>query len=308
MRQVAPSPACWSTLSSRLASTVRRTSAPAPTEAVWKRRAATAAGNSAAVRGARLKRRCCAPPRDDRTNSSRRAPATAFSRGLDPHLTFGALRQHPQARGLGVGRLRRHRLPGVAGRRRHHRGRLLLVAAPLRPLPAGRSPRPTLALNLDGGPVAGQGVSSNGFGRRTCGRWETEVDGGHARLPVRPHGTSPCPSRPRCWRDETEPGRVLLMPVRSPPAAASNPARLHGRLDRRCARSRFPGSVLALGRPAYRWPSRNRATAPRSAPARRPLPPIQTPGYISSGSSRNRSNRSRSQVSPPRPAPSSTGE
>jgi phosphodiester glycosidase len=38
------------------------------------------------------------------------------------------------------------------------------------------------ALNLDGGPVACQGVSLGGFERRQCGKWEIQVKDGHAKL------------------------------------------------------------------------------------------------------------------------------
>jgi hypothetical protein len=40
----------------------------------------------------------------------------------------------------------------------------------------------TLALNLDGGPVACQGVSINGFSRDFCGEWETKFEGGDIKL------------------------------------------------------------------------------------------------------------------------------
>ena len=39
-----------------------------------------------------------------------------------------------------------------------------------------------LALNLDGGPVACQGISLGGFERRQCGKWEIQVKDGHAKL------------------------------------------------------------------------------------------------------------------------------
>jgi|HubBroStandDraft_5_1064220.scaffolds.fasta_scaffold188964_1 Phosphodiester glycosidase len=39
-----------------------------------------------------------------------------------------------------------------------------------------------LALNLDGGPVACQGISLGGFERRQCGKWEIQVKDGHVKL------------------------------------------------------------------------------------------------------------------------------
>ena len=39
-----------------------------------------------------------------------------------------------------------------------------------------------LALNLDGGPVACQGISLAGFERRQCGKWEIQVADGRARM------------------------------------------------------------------------------------------------------------------------------
>jgi hypothetical protein len=39
-----------------------------------------------------------------------------------------------------------------------------------------------LALNLDGGPVACQGISLGGFERRQCGKWEIQVKDGNAKL------------------------------------------------------------------------------------------------------------------------------
>jgi hypothetical protein len=40
----------------------------------------------------------------------------------------------------------------------------------------------TIALNLDGGPVACQGIRLNGFERRTYGKWEVQVEGDRAKL------------------------------------------------------------------------------------------------------------------------------
>jgi hypothetical protein len=51
----------------------------------------------------------------------------------------------------------------------------------------------TLALNLDGGPVASQGISWNGFDRRTYGRWEAQVEGRRAQLLTWPYGTVAMP-------------------------------------------------------------------------------------------------------------------
>jgi hypothetical protein len=39
-----------------------------------------------------------------------------------------------------------------------------------------------LALNLDGGPVACQGIAIDGFERRTYGKWEVQVEGGNVQL------------------------------------------------------------------------------------------------------------------------------
>jgi hypothetical protein len=38
-----------------------------------------------------------------------------------------------------------------------------------------------LALNLDGGPIACQGISLDGFERRQCGKWEIQADGARVR-------------------------------------------------------------------------------------------------------------------------------
>jgi hypothetical protein len=40
----------------------------------------------------------------------------------------------------------------------------------------------TRALNLDGGPVACQGISVPGYRREFCGKWETRVEGGRLQL------------------------------------------------------------------------------------------------------------------------------
>jgi hypothetical protein len=51
----------------------------------------------------------------------------------------------------------------------------------------------TMALNLDGGPVASQGISLNGFDRRSYGRWEMQVEGDRAQLLSWPYGTVAMP-------------------------------------------------------------------------------------------------------------------
>ncbi|WJR78843.1 phosphodiester glycosidase family protein [Bradyrhizobium sp. NP1] len=47
----------------------------------------------------------------------------------------------------------------------------------------------TSALNLDGGPVACQGISLNGFERRASGQWELQADDNGAKLLTWPYGT-----------------------------------------------------------------------------------------------------------------------
>ena len=49
------------------------------------------------------------------------------------------------------------------------------------------------ALNLDGGPVASQGVSLNGFERRIYGRWEAQVVADQVKLLVWPYGSVAMP-------------------------------------------------------------------------------------------------------------------
>lgn len=51
----------------------------------------------------------------------------------------------------------------------------------------------TLALNLDGGPVACQGISLNGYERKTYGRWEAQVEGDRVKLLTLPYGTPEMP-------------------------------------------------------------------------------------------------------------------
>jgi hypothetical protein len=63
------------------------------------------------------------------------------------------------------------------------------LAAFLRQAPLGL----TLALNLDGGPVACQGVALNGFERRLYGRWEVKVENEKAQLLTWPYGTVAMP-------------------------------------------------------------------------------------------------------------------
>jgi hypothetical protein len=50
-----------------------------------------------------------------------------------------------------------------------------------------------LALNLDGGPVACQGISLNGYERKTYGKYELEVKGDQAQLLTRCYGTAGMP-------------------------------------------------------------------------------------------------------------------
>jgi hypothetical protein len=45
-----------------------------------------------------------------------------------------------------------------------------------------------IALNLDGGPVASQGISLNSYERKTYGRWEAQVEGDRAQLLTWPYG------------------------------------------------------------------------------------------------------------------------
>jgi len=47
----------------------------------------------------------------------------------------------------------------------------------------------TIALNLDGGPVACQGISLNGYERRSYGQWELQVHGNRASLLTKLYGT-----------------------------------------------------------------------------------------------------------------------
>jgi uncharacterized protein YigE (DUF2233 family) len=51
----------------------------------------------------------------------------------------------------------------------------------------------TTVLNLDGGPVASQGIALGGFDRRTYGRWEAQVDGNQAQMLTWPYGTVAMP-------------------------------------------------------------------------------------------------------------------
>lgn len=50
-----------------------------------------------------------------------------------------------------------------------------------------------LALNLDGGPVACQGIALNGFDRRIYGKWESQVHGDDAKLLSWPYGNVAMP-------------------------------------------------------------------------------------------------------------------
>ena len=47
----------------------------------------------------------------------------------------------------------------------------------------------TYVLNLDGGPVASQGIALNGFQRNTIGRWELQFSDQHGKLLTCPYGT-----------------------------------------------------------------------------------------------------------------------
>ena len=51
----------------------------------------------------------------------------------------------------------------------------------------------TTALNLDGGPVACQGIALNHYERRTVGRYELEVEDSHAQLLTTTYGTPAMP-------------------------------------------------------------------------------------------------------------------
>ncbi len=51
----------------------------------------------------------------------------------------------------------------------------------------------TLALNLDGGPMASQAITLNGFDRRTYGRWEAQLKGDQVSLLTWPYGTVAMP-------------------------------------------------------------------------------------------------------------------
>jgi hypothetical protein len=59
-----------------------------------------------------------------------------------------------------------------------------LVAAPL---------GLTIALNLDGGPVASQAISLNGYERKSYGRWEAQVEGERAKLLIWPYASVAMP-------------------------------------------------------------------------------------------------------------------
>ena len=50
-----------------------------------------------------------------------------------------------------------------------------------------------IALNLDGGPVACQGIAIDGYERKVYGRWEMQVDGDRGQLLTWPHGTIAMP-------------------------------------------------------------------------------------------------------------------
>jgi phosphodiester glycosidase len=50
-----------------------------------------------------------------------------------------------------------------------------------------------IALNLDGGPVACQGIALDGYERKVYGRWEMQVDGDRGQLLTWPYGTIAMP-------------------------------------------------------------------------------------------------------------------
>jgi hypothetical protein len=50
-----------------------------------------------------------------------------------------------------------------------------------------------LALNLDGGPVACQGIALDGFNRKIYGKWELQVEHDHAKLQRCSYGTASMP-------------------------------------------------------------------------------------------------------------------
>jgi hypothetical protein len=84
---------------------------------------------------------------------------------------------------------------------RDHQGRILVgttadaffsldrLAAFLRSAPLDLE----LALNLDGGPVACQGIALNGYSRKIYGQWELQVHDGQPRLLDWPYGPAPMP-------------------------------------------------------------------------------------------------------------------
>lgn len=50
-----------------------------------------------------------------------------------------------------------------------------------------------IALNLDGGPVACQGIAIDGYERKVYGRWEMQIDGSRGQLLTWPYGTIAMP-------------------------------------------------------------------------------------------------------------------
>lgn len=63
----------------------------------------------------------------------------------------------------------------------------------------------TTALNLDGGPVASQAVSLNGFDRQIHGRWEAQVQGDQVKLLVWPYGSVAMPIALMAYRKDVPP-------------------------------------------------------------------------------------------------------
>jgi hypothetical protein len=50
-----------------------------------------------------------------------------------------------------------------------------------------------VALNLDGGPLACQGIQIGGFNRRVYGKWELQAQGSDLRLLTWPYGSFAMP-------------------------------------------------------------------------------------------------------------------
>ena len=61
----------------------------------------------------------------------------------------------------------------------------------------------SMALNLDGGPVACQGIAVANFSRRYCGKWEFQKSGASNKLPAWPYGS---------WGSFALPGVLAAIP------------------------------------------------------------------------------------------------